>query len=43
MPFKRIGKTVYKKVRGHLVKKGSSKSVAKAKAYLRALYSHSND
>ena len=37
MPYKRKGKTVYKKVNG-LKKKGSSKTTAKAKAYLRALY-----
>jgi len=37
MPYKRKGKVVYKKVDG-LKKKGSSKTVAEAKAYLRALY-----
>ena len=37
MPYKRKAKTVYKKVNG-LKKKGSSKTVAGAKAYLRALY-----
>lgn len=37
MPYKRIGKTVYKVTDG-LTKKGSSASVAKAKKYLKALY-----
>lgn len=37
MPYKRVGKTVYKKVDG-LKKKGSSKSAAMAKKYMRALY-----
>ncbi len=36
MPYKRVGKTVYKKVDGW-VKKGSSKSVGTAKAYIRLL------
>ena len=33
MPYVRKGNTVYKKEGGHLVKKGSSKSASKAKAY----------
>jgi len=37
MPYKRIGRTVYKKTDG-LKKKGTSSSVKGAKAYLRALY-----
>ncbi len=37
MPYVRKGKTVYKKVNG-LKKKGSSKTVAKAKKYMKALY-----
>jgi len=37
MPYVRKGKTVYKRVNG-LKKKGSSKSVRKAKKYMRALY-----
>ena len=36
MPYVRKGKTVYKKVNG-LKKKGKSKSVKKAKTYLRTL------
>lgn len=36
MPYVRKGKTVYKKVNG-LKKKGSSKSVAKAKKYKKVL------
>jgi len=36
MPYIRKGKTVYKKVDG-LQKKGTSKTVAKAKAHLRVL------
>jgi len=36
-PYKRVGKTVYKKVDG-LKKKGTSKTTTKAKAYMRALY-----
>lgn len=43
IPYIRRGKTVYKKVGKKLVKKGSSKTIAKAKAYMRALYSHSKD
>lgn len=43
MPYVRKGKTVYKKEGGKLVKKGSSKSVGKAKKYLKALYAHSKD
>lgn len=34
MPYIRKGKTVYKKVGGHLKKVGSSKSVKKAKKHL---------
>lgn len=37
MPYKRIGKTVYKRVDG-LKKKGSSKTTTMAKKYMRALY-----
>ena len=36
MPYKRKGKTVYKKVNG-LKKKGKAKSVRKAKAYMNVL------
>ena len=36
MPHKRVGKTVYKKVNG-LKKKGTAKSVVKAKRYKRLL------
>ncbi|KKN52577.1 hypothetical protein LCGC14_0611290 [marine sediment metagenome] len=36
MPYKRKNKTVYKKVDG-LKKKGKSKSVKKAKSYMRVL------
>ena len=36
MPYKRVGKTVLKKTDGW-TKKGSSKSVAGAKSYLRTL------
>lgn len=36
MPYVRKGKTVYKKVDG-LQKKGTSKTIAKAKSYLRVL------
>ena len=36
MPYKRVGKTVYKKVDG-LKKKGTSKTTAKAKAHMRVL------
>jgi len=43
MPYIRRGKTIYKKVGGHLVKKGSSKSVTGAKRYMKALYVHSKD
>jgi len=43
MPFVRKGKTIYKRVGKRLVKKGSSKTIAKAKAYMRALYAHSKD
>lgn len=44
MPFVRKGKTVFKRTKsGKLKKKGSSKSVAKAKAYQRALYANSKD
>jgi hypothetical protein len=37
MPWVRKGKTVYKKVGGHLVRKGKSKSVKKAKKYMTVL------
>jgi len=44
MPYVRKGTTVYKKQQSgghtHLVKVGTSKTVAKAKAYVRALYVH---
>ncbi len=40
MPYKRVGKTVYVKKGGRWRKKGSSKSVATAKRYMRALYAH---
>lgn len=36
MPYKRIGKTVYKKTDGW-TKKGTSKTLAKAKSYLAVL------
>lgn len=36
MPYKRRGKTVYKKADGWK-KKGTSKTIAKAKSYLRVL------
>lgn len=36
MPYKRVGKTVYKKTDGW-TKKGASRSVAKAKSYIRTL------
>ena len=36
MPYKRVGRTVYKKVNG-LKKKGASKTIKKAKAHLRVL------
>lgn len=36
MPYKRIGKTVYKKVNG-FKKEGSSKSIIKAEVYRRLL------
>jgi hypothetical protein len=39
MPYKRIGKTVYKKLpNGKLESVGTSDSIEKAKAHLRALY-----
>ena len=40
MPYKRVGKCVYKKKRdgSQGKKKGCSKTVAKAKKYLKALY-----
>jgi hypothetical protein len=39
MPYKRIGKTVYKKLpNGKLESVGASDSIEKAKAHLRALY-----
>ena len=37
MPYKRIAKTVYKKVGNKWRKKGASKTIKKAKAYLRVL------
>jgi hypothetical protein len=43
MPYVRKGKTVYKRVKGKLVKKGRSKSAAMAKRYMKALYAHSRD
>jgi len=43
MPYVRKGKTVYKKIGKRLVKKGSSKTTAMAKKYLKALYVHSKD
>ena len=36
MPYKRVGKTVYKKVDG-LQKKGTSKTATKARAHMRVL------
>ncbi|MBC8386595.1 MAG: hypothetical protein H8E13_00890 [Actinobacteria bacterium] len=36
MPYKRVGKTVYKKTNG-LTRKGTSKTVSKAKSYRRTL------
>ena len=41
MPYVRKGKTVYKRTSSGLKKKGSSKSVAGAKKYMRALYANS--
>ena len=40
MPYKRVGKCVYKKKRdgSQGTKKGCSKTVAKAKKYLKTLY-----
>ena len=43
MPFIRKGKTVYKKSGNKLVKKGSSKTVAGAKDYMKAMYANSRD
>ena len=43
MPFVKKGNTVYKKVGGKLVKKGSSKTATGAKKYMKALYAHSKD
>jgi hypothetical protein len=40
MPYVRRGKTIYKKVGKRFVKKGASKTIAKAKSYLKALYAH---
>ena len=40
MPYKRIGKIVYKKVGGKWVRKGASSSPEKAEAYMRALYAN---
>ena len=39
MPYKRKGKTIYVKKGGRWRKKGSSKTLVKAKAYLRVLKS----
>lgn len=37
MPYVRKGKTVYKKVGKKLQKKGTSKTIGKAKSYLKVL------
>ena len=43
MPYKRVGKTVYKKLpNGKLKSVGSSDSIEKAKSHLKALYSAEN-
>ena len=39
MPYTRRGKCVYIKKRGKWTKKGCSKTIKKAKAYLKKLYS----
>lgn len=43
MPYKRVGKTVYKKSGGKWVKKGSSKNIATAKKYLAVLNMREHD
>tara|TARA_B100000902_G_C27271147_1_gene896311 strand:+ start:532 stop:843 length:312 start_codon:yes stop_codon:yes gene_type:complete len=43
MPFKRKGKCVFKITKSGDKKKGCSKSVAKAKKYVKALYANSDD
>ena len=43
MPFRREGKCVFKIVKTRKQKKGCSKTVAKAKKYLKALYANSDD
>jgi len=42
-PYIRKGKTVYKSQGGHLISKGTSTTVKKAKAHMKALYAHSPD
>lgn len=42
-PYRRVGKTVYKKEGGHLISKGTSATIEKAKAHMKALYAHSSD
>jgi len=39
MPYKRKGKIIYKKVGSKWVKKGTGKTLEKAKRYLKKLYS----
>lgn len=43
MPFKRKGKCVFKITKKREQKKGCSKTVAKAKKYVKALYANSDD
>lgn len=43
MPFKRKGKCVFKITKKTKQKKGCSKTVAKAKKYVKALYANSDD
>ena len=43
MPYIQKGKSVFKKIGGKLVKKGSSKTVEMAKRYMKALYANSPD
>lgn len=43
MPFKRKGKCVFKITKKGKKKKGCSKTVAKAKKYVKALYANSDD
>jgi len=38
MPYRRIGKCVYKKTGTKWIKRGCSPTIERAKAYLRALY-----